>query len=124
MDNILEKLNSLFLDNKKWRDEHPFTSGGENPSPNKIKSLFRQYFNENYIALVSYYKYNVGEIKFQISEFDIQQATNHAWFDCVSLEECFDFMRHWIRNRYCDMPDDDEGDGDIIIIFKEKNSVK
>lgn len=93
----LEKLNTLFEANKKWKRDFPTTAGNENPFPLKIEKEFLKYYFKHYKATLSYAtkKKRVGYV---VTKSEIEDSISHAVFDCDNLESCFNTLEYWIRD--------------------------
>lgn len=96
MDKQLEKIQALLTKNKEWQDANPTTEGNKNPYPPKIEKEFVKYYNKHYKAVVSYETEENGKVSFEAEVHDIENSLCHAWFDCTTIEECFNTIEYWI----------------------------
>ena len=98
MDKQLEKIQALLTKNKEWQDANPTTEGNKNPYPPKIEREFVKYYNKHYKAVVSYETEENGKVSFESEVHDIENSLFHAWFDCTTIEECFDTLEYWLAD--------------------------
>lgn len=97
----MDKLQELFIKNRKWKDTHPFSPGSENPYPGRIYGTFVPYFLKHNNLFVSYQlPWKPNGVSFILPHIEIYNSLYHSVFDCDNYESCVYLLKSWVKNYY------------------------